>query len=76
VWDLIRFEIQNNRTVHFLVMKEFFNKLIMHTMSNMPVDTNIFRTNLLLTDKAIISSVVVGRDINYWLQLLILTSRI
>jgi hypothetical protein len=53
--DLIRIETQNNRTVHFLVI------------NNMTVDTNIFRTKLLLTDRTIISSFVVGRDINYWL---------
>jgi hypothetical protein len=38
----IRTEVQNGRTVHLLVLKEFVNNLTMHRMSNMTVDTNIF----------------------------------
>jgi hypothetical protein len=38
----IRIEVQNSRTVRLLVLKWFVNKLTMHRMSNMTVDTNTF----------------------------------
>jgi hypothetical protein len=38
----IRTEIQNSRTAHLLGMKEFLNKLTVHGMSNMAVETSIF----------------------------------
>jgi hypothetical protein len=40
--DLVRSEIQNSRTVDLLGLKEYVNKITMHGMSNMTVDTNIF----------------------------------
>jgi len=40
--DLIRIAVRNGRNVHFLVLKVFVNKLIMHAISNVTVDTNIF----------------------------------
>jgi hypothetical protein len=40
--ELIRIEVQNSRTVHLLGLKETVNKLTMHRMRNMTVDTNIF----------------------------------
>jgi len=41
MYDLIRIELQNSKTVHLLVVKEFVTKFKMHGMSNMTVDTNI-----------------------------------
>ena len=61
---LIRFAIQNSRTVHLLGLKEFVNKFKMHLMNNITIDTNIFDKKWWLTDKAITSSFVIGRDIN------------
>ena len=61
---LITTEIQNSRTLHLLVMRHFVIKLTMQGMSNMKADTNIFDKYWRLTDKAMISSLVVGGDIN------------
>ena len=38
---IINIEIQNNRTVHLLVLKVFVNILTMHGTSNITVDTDI-----------------------------------
>jgi hypothetical protein len=59
--------------VHLLVLKEFVNKLAMHEVSNMKVYTNIFDKQWRLTEKAEFSSLVVGRDTN-WYSLLLLIS--
>jgi hypothetical protein len=37
----IRIEIQNSRSVHLLVLKEFVNKLALQRMSNMTIDKNV-----------------------------------
>ena len=60
---LITTEIQNSRTLHLLVLRDFVIKLTMQGMSNMKADTNIFDKYWRLTDKAMISSLVVGGDI-------------
>jgi hypothetical protein len=62
--DLIRIEMQNNRTVHLLVLKVCIHKLTMQGMSNMTADTNIFDKYWRLNDEAKFSTLVFGRDIN------------
>jgi hypothetical protein len=42
MYDLIMTELQNSKTVHLLVVKEFVTKFKMHGMDNMTVETNIF----------------------------------
>jgi hypothetical protein len=60
----MRLEIQNSRTVHFLLLKEFVNKLTMHGIGTKTLDMNTFHNQWCWTDKAKFSSLVVGRDIN------------
>jgi hypothetical protein len=50
--------------VHLLVMIKFVNIFKMHVMSDITADTNILDKLWWLTDKAIISSFVVGHGIN------------
>ena len=57
-------EVQNNITVRLLVLKEFVNKLAIQGNGNMTVDLIIFLNLWCLTDKAVFSSLVAGRDIN------------
>jgi len=66
MYDLIRIELQNSKTVHLLVVKEFVTKFKMHGMGNMTVDKNIFDKLWRLTDKSKFSSFVVGRHTNYY----------